>query len=143
MTSTPSSRLHLTCVSTHDTVSVELRGALDRHCGDLLLDGVDRVLAESVGLRRLRLDCTDLATVDTTGLSALLMIRRRTDAAGVRLHLDHRSAQLDRMLQVTGPLGHLDAPEAGGHFGSAAGQRPSTASEESIPARSSRPEPTS
>ncbi|MFF4319524.1 STAS domain-containing protein [Streptomyces sp. NPDC001568] len=143
MTSTHSAPLHLTCVSTHDSVRVELRGSLDRHCCDALLDVVGELLAEPVGLRVLRLDCTDLATVDTTGLSALLMIRRRTDAAGVRLHLDDRPAQLDRMLKVTGTLDHLNAPEVGGHSGSSAEQRPSAASEESIPARSSRPETSS
>ncbi|MDX2395088.1 MULTISPECIES: STAS domain-containing protein [unclassified Streptomyces] len=143
MTSTPSNGLHLTYVDAPDTVRIELRGDLDRHCGDVLLNAVGRVLAKSVGLRRLRLDCTDLATVDATGLSTLLMIRRRTDAADARLHLDHRPAQLDRLLKVTGTLEHLTAPEAGGHSGSTAEPRPSAASEESIPARSTSPDTSS
>ncbi|MFF3014947.1 STAS domain-containing protein [Streptomyces sp. NPDC057939] len=143
MTSTPSNGLHLTYFDAHDTVRIELRGDLDRHCSDVLLDAVGGVLAKSVGLRGLRLDCTNLATVDATGLSTLLMIRRRTDAAGARLHLDHRPARLERMLKVTGTLDHLTAPEAGGHSGSSAEPRPSAASEESIPARSTSPDTSS
>lgn len=34
----------------------------------------------------LHLHCARLGTVDSTGLSVLLMIGRRTSAAGVRLH---------------------------------------------------------
>jgi hypothetical protein len=37
------------------------------------------------------------------------MIRRRTCAVGAALHLDNRSALLERLLHQTGTLGHLTA----------------------------------
>lgn len=146
MSSTPSNPLHLTRAEVGDTVRVELRGDLDHHVADALLAAVARVLAEPVGmperhaLHALHLDCAGLVSVDSSGLSALLMVRRLTDAAGVRLHLEERPVQLDRMLQVTGTLSHLTAPGAGDRSGSFAAQRRSTAPEESIPARSGRPD---
>ncbi|MGE6732696.1 STAS domain-containing protein, partial [Streptomyces sp. NPDC059900] len=48
------------------------------------------------------------------GLSILLMIHRRTTAAGVRLHLDDRPAKLNRLLTLTGTLDHFTAPAASG-----------------------------
>ena len=48
--------------------------------------------------------------LDPAGLSALLLVHRRTSAAGVDLRLDHRPPQLDRVLDVTGVLDHLTTP---------------------------------
>jgi hypothetical protein len=44
-------------------------------------------------------------------LIGLLLLHRRTTQSGVQLHLDHRPAFLDRVLQVTGHFGasHSDA----------------------------------
>ncbi|MEU8778118.1 STAS domain-containing protein [Streptomyces sp. NPDC048606] len=111
MTSLPhSSPLSLTCSASQGTVRVELRGDLDHLFTDRLLDVVDRVLAEHRPLRHLRLDFTGLTGVDSSGLAALLMVRRRTDAVGTGLHLDGRTVQLNRLLEVTGTLEHLTAP---------------------------------
>ncbi|MET9605972.1 STAS domain-containing protein [Streptomyces sp. NPDC006512] len=140
MTSTPSGSLLLTQIDTGDTVRLELRGDLDHHCADVLLDAVTRVLAERTRLRDLHLHCAELAAVDSSGLSTLLMIRRRTGAAGVRLHLDDRPVRLDRILEVTGTLEHLTAADAAGKSGSSAAERRSAASDEPIPVRSSRPD---
>ncbi|WP_411107609.1 STAS domain-containing protein [Streptomyces sp. cmx-4-9] len=137
MTDLSSGRLHLTCVDTQDTVRIELRGDLDHHGGDVLLDAVSRALADQPRLKELHLHCAGLATIDSSGLSALLMVRRHTAAAGVRLHLDDRPARLERMLQVTGTLGHFTVPDAGNRqAGSRTAERQSAAPEESIPARS-------
>ncbi|MEV7729305.1 STAS domain-containing protein [Streptomyces sp. NPDC087917] len=143
MTMLPTGRLRLTRVDADATVRIELHGDLDHESAGALLDAVDGVLAEAVGPRELHLGCADLAAVDSSGLSTLLMIRRLTDAADVRLRLGERPVRLDRMLRVTGTLDHLTAPEAGGRSGSSSEQSPSAASEESIPARSSSPDTSS
>ncbi|MFJ9080389.1 STAS domain-containing protein [Streptomyces sp. NPDC102278] len=138
MTNPPTSPLHVTCVDAEETVRIELRGDLDHDSADLLLDAVGRLLIERTGLRDLHLHCAEVTAVDSTGLSVLLMIRRHTDAAGLRLHLDDRTAKLDRLLQVTGTLEHLT--DTGGTSGSSTAERPSATSEKSIPARSGSPD---
>ncbi|MFD3809196.1 STAS domain-containing protein [Streptomyces sp. NPDC058611] len=99
--------LRLTRLDTGDAVRIELHGDFDYRDADTVLDVVTAVLAEPGGPRDVRVDCTDVAAVDSSGLSTLLMVRRRTDAAGVRLHLDNRSLELERMLKVTGTLEHF------------------------------------
>ncbi|MFD3325011.1 STAS domain-containing protein [Streptomyces sp. NPDC058701] len=140
MTSLPPSPLRLTYLDTQDTVHVELRGDLDHHCADVLLDAVTRILAERTRLRDLRLHCAGLTAVDSTGLSTLLMIRRCTGAAGVGLHLDERTARLDRLLRLTGTLDHLIGPVAGGRSGARATDGSPAASRKSTPARSGCPD---
>ncbi|MFD6225967.1 STAS domain-containing protein [Streptomyces sp. NPDC060232] len=136
MTSLPSAPLGLTYSSSREAVRVELSGDLDHRHADRLVEAVDRVLAEHPGLRDLRLDCTGLSAVDSSGLSALLMVRRRTDEAGAGLHLDGRTVQLDRLLEITCTLDHLTAPSAGARAlrctggGTARGGKP----EENLPA---------
>ncbi|MFD3542244.1 STAS domain-containing protein [Streptomyces sp. NPDC058662] len=151
MTHAPCPPPRLTRADAGDTVRIELRGDLDRHAADVLLAAVADVLTEPAPPREprercaprdLHLDCGGLVSVDSSGLSALLMVRRLTDAAGVRLHLEERPVQLDRMLRVTGTLSHLTAAAAGtgersGSFGA---QRRSAAPQESIPARSGGPD---
>ncbi|GGQ19510.1 MULTISPECIES: STAS domain-containing protein [Streptomyces] len=143
MTSLPSAPLGLTFTSSHEAVRVELSGDLDHRHADLLVEAVDRLLAAHPGLRDLRLDCTGLSAVDSSGLSALLMVRRRTDRAGAGLHLDGRTVQLNRLLEITCTLDHLTAPSAGAQGlrrtgGSACGGQ----TEENLPAApSAGPEP--
>ncbi|MFF4582610.1 STAS domain-containing protein [Streptomyces sp. NPDC001373] len=114
MTSLPSAPLGLTYSASHDTVRVELSGDLDHLHADLLVDAVDQLLTARPGLRDLRLDCGGLTAVDSSGLAALLMVRRRTGTAGAGLHLDARTVQLDRLLELTGTLEYLTAPGTGG-----------------------------
>jgi hypothetical protein len=42
--------------------------------------------------------------------AGVLMLRRRTQAAGVRLHLDNRKPPFERLLEVTATLTHLTQP---------------------------------
>ena len=65
------------------------------------------LLTDRPGLRELRIDCAGIGYCDSYGLSSLLMIRRRTRAAGVELHLDNRVGALERLLRVTNTLEHL------------------------------------
>lgn len=135
MTDSHSSPLQLTRLDTPDTTRFELRGDLDHYCADLLLEEVERVLADHAGLRELHLHCAGLTAVDSVGLSVLLMVRRRTGAADVRLHVEKRPLRLDRLLELTGTLDYLTTPEAGAQHTSSTQKQRSAASEEAIPAR--------
>lgn len=108
------------------TVLVRVTGDLDLDTCDELLKTVERCLDDRrerpEGPHDLHLDFSGLDTVDSMGLSTLLTIRRCTDRAGVRLHLDARPLGLERLLDITGTLHHLTAPRAE----SSGEQRPGT-----------------
>lgn len=89
---------------------MRVSGELDYDTSDDLLRAVVEQLTEPCGFRDVRLDFRDLRYIDSTGLSALLMIHRRTSSAGALLHLDHRPDFLERMLTMTDVLDHLTAP---------------------------------
>jgi anti-anti-sigma factor len=59
------------------------------------------------GLRSVKIDCTALELCDSTGLSSLLLLRRRTHALGIDLVLANRPALLDRILERTGTFDYL------------------------------------
>lgn len=63
-------------------------------------------------MRELTLDCRRLDFCDSYGLSTLLMIRRRTQSAGVTLRMANRGPALDRLLRVTNTLTYLTASSA-------------------------------
>ncbi|MFJ6700592.1 STAS domain-containing protein [Streptomyces sp. NPDC091272] len=107
--STPPPALHLTTVDADNRVRVEITGDLDHDTADLLLEEVTALLAARPHLEDLHLHCGGLGTVDSMGLSVLLMIGRRTTAAQVRLHLADRPSGLERLLAVTGTLEHFRA----------------------------------
>ncbi|MFE9407124.1 STAS domain-containing protein [Streptomyces sp. NPDC006530] len=107
MSTLPSSHLRLTAVDTESTVRIELRGDLDYDNADLLLEAVTDKLTAHPRLRDLHLGCAGLGAVDSTGLSILLMVRRRTDAAHVSLHLEDMTPALDRLLTITGSREYL------------------------------------
>ncbi|MFF3694062.1 STAS domain-containing protein [Streptomyces sp. NPDC002221] len=99
--------LHLATIDTQDTVRIEITGDLDYQTVDLLLDEVTAQMEGRPGLRDLHLHFAEVGTVDSMGLSILLMIHRRTTEAGIRLHLDDRPSSLDRILDITGTLDYL------------------------------------
>jgi anti-anti-sigma factor len=101
MTPMPSS-LTVTLEAGRGTASLHLAGGLDYDTGDGLVQHADQCLADHPDLHDLRLDCAELGFCDSIGLSSLLMIRRRTDARAVRLHLDNTPPFLQRLLHVTG-----------------------------------------
>ncbi|WP_328717985.1 STAS domain-containing protein [Streptomyces sp. NBC_00247] len=147
MTTTPSEGFRLrTRYDDPGAVRVEMRGDLDHTNADTLLATVVELLAGHPDAREIRLDCASSGTVDSSGLAALIMIRRRTGEAGVALHLDGRGAALDRLLEVTGTLGYLtttsmDAERTPGRTGRTT---PETAHEapsaiEGVQNRSARP----
>jgi anti-anti-sigma factor len=71
------------------------------------LTEVTNRLATQEGLRELHLDCTGLGICDSRGLSALLMLRRRTEARGVVLRVLNRPKVLDRLAERTGTAEYL------------------------------------
>ncbi|WP_156755342.1 STAS domain-containing protein [Actinokineospora pegani] len=86
------------------TAKVAVEGDLDFDTADALL----REVAERLpGLRALHLDLAGLGFCDSYGLSVLLMVRRRAEAASASLHLDNRPGSLERLLVVTNTLDHL------------------------------------
>ncbi|TRW89038.1 STAS domain-containing protein [Mycolicibacterium sp. 018/SC-01/001] len=82
-------------------------GDLDYESTPTLVAAATDLVARRVAVTDLRLDFAGLTFCDSAGLSGLLLVHRRTSAAGVQLHLDHRPAQLERLLDITGVLDHL------------------------------------
>lgn len=126
MTTPPPDHLRLTRVDTEDRVRIELDGDLDHDTADLLVNEATAQLSARPGLGDLHLHCGGLGVIDSMGLSALLMISRRTTAAGVRLHLEDRPANLDRVLRLTGTFDHLTAPATSGAAGDSTHQEEAT-----------------
>ncbi|MFD4576467.1 STAS domain-containing protein [Streptomyces sp. NPDC058417] len=133
MTLHPSFHLTTSAVST-GALTVAVSGELDFDTGDtflaVLTSTLDAHAREHGGtLRNLHLDCAALDVIDSLGLSMLLMLRRRTFAAGVTLHLDNRPVCLARMLEVTGTAAYLTedrnaAPSRSGERADESGSAP-------------------
>ncbi|WP_329241698.1 STAS domain-containing protein [Streptomyces sp. NBC_01478] len=140
MSNLPSTHLRLTAVDSGTTVRIDLQGDLDYDNADVLLETVTRKLAAHPHLRDLHLGCAGLGCVDSMGLSTLLMIRRRTDEAGVLLHLEERTPALNRLLTITGSLEYLTAfPNRATRETSGSGDSRAD-TEEAIPARLTGPD---
>ncbi|MFL6119558.1 STAS domain-containing protein [Actinophytocola sp.] len=90
---------------------VTLAGDLIHVNADELLEAVTDELAAHPGLRELHVDCAQLEVCDSRGLSTLLMLRRRTDSLGLRLHIVNRPHALNRMLDRTGTTEYLTSDE--------------------------------
>ncbi|MBV5242231.1 STAS domain-containing protein [Mycolicibacterium sp. PAM1] len=105
-------KLTLALHTTGRSTSVRVAGDLDYGTTRLLVDTVSDLLTGGKVPEELHLDFSDLAFCDSAGLSGLVMMHRRTSAAGVRLHLDDRPAQLERILTITGLLDFLTATPA-------------------------------
>ncbi|MFD3328361.1 STAS domain-containing protein [Streptomyces sp. NPDC058701] len=135
-------RLVRTDTGTDTTVRIELHGDFDHQNADTLLDAVTEALAEAGRTHDLHVNCGGVATVDSSGLSVLLMVRRRTDAAGVRLHLHNRPAQLDRMLRVTGTLDRLTGPHTDSRPATSAVEGRAGGTDDSMTLRSGGPDTT-
>ncbi|MET8244505.1 STAS domain-containing protein [Streptomyces sp. NPDC005202] len=114
MTASQPSPFGLTAESGPSSVVVRIAGDLDYATHGELVETVTSLLARRHAARHpmaeLHLDFSRLDSVDSSGLSALLLIRRRTDEAGVGLHRDARPAVLERLLDMTETLEWLTAP---------------------------------
>nr|UYZ50092.1 hypothetical protein [Streptomyces mirabilis] len=116
MTPANPSPFTLTVEAEAGTVLIRVAGDLDfETCGELLRtveDCLGGLRDDGDGPAALRVAFSALDGIDSMGLSTLLMVRRLTDLAGVRLHLDERPPALERLLDITGTLHHLTAPRA-------------------------------
>ncbi|MGW0606049.1 STAS domain-containing protein [Streptomyces sp. NPDC002640] len=126
MTASPDESLAVLQFLGPGTVRLVLRGDLDYDTGDEMVQTVRQLLREHTGVRELRVDCRELGTVDSTGLSVLLMTHRLAGRHGISFHLDHLGPKLRRMLEITGTYEHLSTPLPGAP---AAGTTPDVASE--------------
>ncbi|MEO3758948.1 STAS domain-containing protein [Mycobacterium sp. B14F4] len=93
--------------STASSSRLHVAGDLDYATADELVDAASQLLAARPGGRDLHLDFSDLTFCDSAGLSALLLLHRRSAEAGVNMHLDHRPPHLNRILEITGLLEYL------------------------------------
>lgn len=103
---------HLTITTASRSACVRITGDVDYETADDLVEAASQLLAQQNALRDLHLDFSQTAFLDSAALSGLLLLHRRASQAGVRMHLDHRPAFLDRVLQVTGLFGHFVPEEA-------------------------------
>ena len=99
----------VTITKTGRAACVRVTGDLDYERADEVVEAASQLLARQVDLIDLHLDFSGLTFLDSAALSGLLLLHRRTTQSGVRLHLDHRPAFLDRVLQVPGLHGHFAA----------------------------------
>lgn len=86
---------------------MQVSGDLVYETVDAMVDAAGQLLARQPALADLHLDLSGLAFCDSAGLSALLLVHRRSCQAGVQLHLDRQPRFLDRILDVTGTFDHL------------------------------------
>ncbi|MET8027259.1 STAS domain-containing protein [Streptomyces avermitilis] len=128
---TSSSPYFTTTADAASTVAVvRVAGDLDYESCHAFVRATELLLAErretGPPLSVLRLDFAELDSIDSMGLSALLMVRRRTDATGVSLYLEERPTCLERLLEITGTLDYLTAPCGADDVGESDEQGPGT-----------------
>jgi anti-anti-sigma factor len=109
----------VTITETGRSACVRVTGDLDYETADEVVEAASQLLVRQVELIDLRLDFSGLTFLDSAALSGLLLLQRRATQSGVQLHLDHRPAFLDRVLQVTGLYDHF----AASHSDAAADER--------------------
>ncbi|MER5856826.1 STAS domain-containing protein [Streptomyces sp. NPDC059688] len=114
MINLPPSEFTLVVLSEPATLTVRVAGELDYDTSDDFVQTVVEHLASGQPPPRdVRLDFGGLTWIDSSGLSALLMVHRRTSATGATLHLDNRPEVLERILRLTNVLDHLTAVVGG------------------------------
>jgi anti-anti-sigma factor len=122
----------VTLAKTGRSACMRVTGDLDYESADEVVEAASQLLAQQVDLIDLHLDFSGLTFLDSAALSGLLLLHRRTTQSGVRLHLDHRPAFLDRVLQVTGLHAHFAAAHSDALAGEPTLAGQSTSSETSV-----------
>ncbi|MDF9817062.1 STAS domain-containing protein [Streptomyces sp. SPB162] len=87
--------------STPGRVVLALSGPCDFETVEDLREAADEALAASPP-QCLTLDFTDVDAWDSSGLSALIYVKRFTDTDGVRLHVVGLDAHQQQILHITG-----------------------------------------
>lgn len=92
---------------------IRVTGALDWETADELVAAARTFLRTAPTPGTLRLCCAGLTTCDSTGLTALLTIRREATAADAGLYLDDQPPALRRLLGITGTAHLFGGAEPG------------------------------
>jgi anti-sigma B factor antagonist len=82
---------------------IEVTGTLDATTAPVLMERVRMLLAR--GVRRLRIDLDGIEFIDSRGLAALIVCRRRAHHSSAELRLSARTGPARRLLEVTGLAG--------------------------------------
>ena len=87
-----------------ETTVVGLRGEIDISNAELLRARLTTLIGE--GHTRLILDLTDLAFMDSSGLSVAIAAYKLVQQHGGTLEFDHARPQVAKVIEISG-LGHL------------------------------------
>ncbi|MER7909397.1 STAS domain-containing protein [Streptomyces sp. NPDC096068] len=110
----PSTEFILDVVRESVSLYVRVSGDLDYDSCDELVDAVtENLRGGGAPPRGVRLDFDGLTHIDSSGLSALLLVHRRASALGAVLYLENRPDFLERLLHITNVLDHLTGPATG------------------------------
>ncbi|WP_411070220.1 STAS domain-containing protein [Streptomyces sp. cmx-4-25] len=111
MNDSTSTEFALGLVREPDSLYVRVSGDFDYDTCDELVDVVtENLTGDGTPPRGVRLDFGGLTYIDSSGLSALLLVHRRASALGATLYLDNRPDFMERMLHITNVLDHLTGP---------------------------------
>jgi anti-anti-sigma factor len=97
-------KLTITTDVAHRSATVHVSGDLDFSTTGALLGAVTELLTPAGALRGLHLNFSGLEYCTSSGLAGLIDIHRQAAESGTHLNLDHRPAQLNRMMVLTGTL---------------------------------------
>ncbi len=98
-----------------DAWRIELRGELDASTAPRIEEVVELLLGQ--GARLVEVDLTGVSFIDSTGVHTLLVASERVAATGGALTCQGVSAQVERVLELTGTLELLRRGPAAGAFG--------------------------
>jgi anti-anti-sigma factor len=88
-----------------DRIVLCLHGELDLASAPLLQEAIEKAGADAAAM--IVLDLEELQFIDSTGLRIILAAHERTQERGGKLALTHGSAQVQRLLSITGVGEHL------------------------------------
>ena len=91
------------CAFSDSDGGLHVSGEIDAHSAPQLGDE----LARRLGADDLRVDMSEVAFMDSSGLRVLIDTHRRAEAAGGRLVLEHPSSAVSRIIEISGLADHL------------------------------------
>ncbi|MFI6875616.1 STAS domain-containing protein [Streptomyces sp. NPDC050400] len=104
-------QLQITSSSGSGVLVLHVTGCLAYDTGEQFTHYAKAALEDAqAAVQTVTVDCAGLTGIDSMGLSVLLGLRRRTDAAGAALALSNRPPRLNRFLEITGTLDYLTLP---------------------------------
>ncbi len=107
MTESKSSPLAITVDRDGETTTIVVAGEVDLETSAALSDALDEV----VTARRITLDLTEVAYMDSTGLRAILVAKDDIERAGGTLEVSAASKIVSRLIEISGVGGLLsDGP---------------------------------